>query len=323
MRKTSLYACALIMGIGTNAGADPWIPTYYRCTFDQLDPSRAIGRFQWANRHSLANMYRVPDSRGNVARRDKGFLSEKYALEGQNTNEEGKTAVYPVYVDPTTLVDGEAKPWIGPGGPGTASASLLGPELVNLDYTIKPRDILNDGLCEAGCYTPDQKVLFETEELPISVAQRLGRADLLTLSPDSTLGKIELIKNPVLHYTMDQKPAQQRILTFHTESGGKLSVTTEHPLVTRDGAIKRAKLFTLGEHLVRQDGSFDEIVDIEDAMWMGRVYNLKPVSTNLTANILVAQGFLNGSGRYQSEYVNELNRIILRDNVPDELIPGK
>ncbi|MFP2907631.1 hypothetical protein ACLESD_21785 [Pyxidicoccus sp. 3LFB2] len=53
-----------------------------------------------------------------------------------------------------------------------------------------------------------------------------------------------------------------------------------------------------------------------------KAYNVRPVTTDLTSNILVAQGFLSGSQRFQSEYLTEMNRLIIRSNVPDGIVPG-
>ena len=38
---------------------------------------------------------------------------------------------------------------------------------------------------------------------------------------------------------------------------------------------------------------------------------------------LVAQGFLNGSANFQSKFVEELNRVILRNTVPNDVIPSQ
>jgi hypothetical protein len=51
-----------------------------------------------------------------------------------------------------------------------------------------------------------------------------------------------------------------------------------------------------------------------------KVYNLKPTTTDLTSNILVAQGYLSGSVRYQNEYIKYLNRVLLRHNIPSSVI---
>jgi hypothetical protein len=318
MTTTRVLFGILSLLTASPAFAAPWVKTTYRCTFDQLDAYRARGRFDWANKYALANPYNRNGSGGRLPR-DSYFITTANALTAQDTYDAGTTAVYPVYVDPTVMP--EPAPWVGPGGAGTSTVSVPWDQLVNQPHTLKPIHIQNDGLCEAGCYTPNQKLLFETGEVQIALAQSTGRIDLMTLSPNASLAKLETIKNTVALYTMDREPAQQLILTFQMQSGGTLSVTKEHPLITREGTVKRARLFSPGEFLLRKDGTPDEISNIEEHSWRGRTYNLKPITLDLTSNIVIAQGYLNGSGRYQSEFVDELNRLILRTNVPDEIIP--
>lgn len=289
-----------------------WAPSHYRCSFDQLDATRGEGRQKWAMRSATLNPYNRPGTRDNR------FWANIYNDAANEAKRDHGVWLYPVYVDP----DDGYSPWKGPGGPGTPSEHMSASQIENLDAKLKPIHIIQDGICEPGCYTPDQHVLFSEGPVEIARAQRSGRDDLMTLSPDSVFGKLELFRNTVLYYTLDQRPATQQILTFRMASGGKLSVTLEHPLVTSAGSLKKARQFSIGEHLIQQDGSQDEIVDIEDQMWTGQAYNLKPITTDLTSNIVIAQGYLNGSGRFQSEYVEELNRILLRQNVPDALIPS-
>jgi hypothetical protein len=318
--KKNVYSLAAmaILGIASQASASTWAPSAYRCTFDQITNSdQSYGRQRWAQTQANKNLYQLA---GKL--KDSRFWSPIFTEDATAAYVDYGIYIYPVYVDPNLGYD----IWIGPGAYGSQaqvtanSWTLTGSQLALLGHLEKPAQVLNDGVCEPGCYTPDQQVLFETGEQSIAGAQSLGRADLITLSPDATLDNLTYISNPVATYTLDKEPAKQEILDFHMESGGSLSVTDHHPLVNSKGAISKAMDFVEGEYLVKQDGTFDKIVSIERREWFGKVYNLRPVSRDLVSNILVAQGYLNGSIRYQSEYVEELNRIILRNNVPEELV---
>ncbi|QRN93889.1 hypothetical protein JRI60_32645 [Archangium violaceum] len=310
-----------ILGIASQASAVTWAPSEYRCTFDQItNSSQAYGRQRWAQIQANKNLYQLAGKP-----KDSRFWSPVFTEDANTAYLTYQIYIYPVYVDPRVNYD----IWIGPGAAGSqaqvtpSSWTLTGEQLAQLGHLEKPADVLNDGVCEPGCYTPDQQVLFEAGEQSISAAQSIGRADLITLSPDATLDNLTYIANPVATYTLDKDPAKQEILDFHMESGGSLSVTEHHPLVTSEGAVSKAMDFIPGEYLVKQDGTLDKILAIERREWFGKVYNLRPVSRDLTSNILVAQGYLNGSIRYQSEYVEELNRIILRNNVPADLVLGE
>lgn len=311
MQKLSYVLSAGLLCCMSGSALASWAPSHYRCSFDQLDATRGEGRQKWAIRSAGVNPYNRPGGR------DSRFWANIYTEEARQAKDQYGTWLYPVYVDP----DDGYQPWKGPGAPGTPYQSSSASEIENLDPKLKAIQILQDGICEPGCYIPNQTILFSDGDMAIGQAQKSGRDDLMTLSPNASFEKIELIKNSVLYYTLDPHPVKQKILTFRMASGGHLSVTTEHPLVTTEGSLKRAREFAVGEHLLQQDGSPDEIVTIDNDLTTVRTFNLKPVTTDLTSNILVAQGYLNGSGRFQSEYVEELNRLILRHNVPDELIP--
>lgn len=177
------------------------------------------------------------------------------------------------------------------------------------------------GLCQSGCYTPDQKLTFVGGRHGIKKALDKSRMDLVTLSPDSTLRNIVLMKNKVQSYMGDVASAQQTVLAFKMQSGGELHVTEEHPLVTADGFIKQAETLKVGESLITDKGVFDPIVSIEREEYYGKVYNVKPMTRDNVSNIVVAQGYLNGSSRYQNEDLEDLNRMVLRDTIPKELLP--
>ncbi|MCK6588802.1 MAG: cell surface protein, partial [Polyangiaceae bacterium] len=177
------------------------------------------------------------------------------------------------------------------------------------------------GLCEAGCYTGEQEVRFGDELLPIGRAFASGETKVTTLSPGATFDSLTFIVNDIARWTADIAPADQQLITLRMQSGGELRVTTEHPILTSEGVMKRAMDLVAGESLVREDGSPDPIESTETQTVFTRVYNLRPVTLDLATNIIVAQGYLNGSARYQSEYVKYLNRVLLRKKIPAGLIP--
>ncbi len=108
-------------------------------------------------------------------------------------------------------------------------------------YNVKPQQVMMDGICQAGCYTPDQAVLFGPGSVPIREAQETGLRDVITLAPDATAESVSFMRNTVASFVFDKVDSYQDILTFRTESGGELKVTLEHPLMTQDGALHPAR----------------------------------------------------------------------------------
>jgi hypothetical protein len=175
--------------------------------------------------------------------------------------------------------------------------------------------------CESSCYTPDQSLLFSKGEVNILEAMKAKRDDVVTLTPDATLDDLATQTSRVFSYTAEIRDAEQVIYKIRTVSGGSLSVTNEHPIITSEGRLVKAESLAAGDELLHADGTPDPIVAVEKTKFFGKVYNIKPVSTEPVANILIAQGYLVGSARFQNDDVGYMNRILLFRGVPDDIMP--
>lgn len=175
--------------------------------------------------------------------------------------------------------------------------------------------------CESGCYAPDQSLRFSDGDVNVVDAMKARRDDLVTLSPDATLDALTTQISRVASYTTEIRDAENVIYTLTTASGGSLSVTSEHPILTSEGRLVQAQKLARGDELLRADGTSDPITRIEKAPRFGKVYNIKPVSPEPVANILIAQGYLVGSARFQNDDVAYINRVLLFRGVPEEVMP--
>jgi hypothetical protein len=202
--------------------------------------------------------------------------------------------LFPVYFDQVTF-----QPWDIPFNAGTNCALL-------------PSPAYNVGLCVAGCYTPDQMLTFAEGDMAIKDALESGEIKIVTLTPDATIDNLEYMDNSVHGYVVDKYEAWQEIYVFTMESGGVLKVTNTHPLITDDGMMRQAQDLLPGDALIRANGESDVIVNLEVQKYFGKVYNVSPTTVDHTSNIVVAQGYLNGSHRYQNEFLDLVNSVILR-----------
>ncbi|WP_164011247.1 Hint domain-containing protein [Pyxidicoccus trucidator] len=175
--------------------------------------------------------------------------------------------------------------------------------------------------CESSCYAPDQRVLFSDGDKSILDAMKEGREDVITLGPDATLDNLQLTEGKVYSYTSETRDSEHVLYSVRTASGGELKVTNEHPVITREGRLVQAQTLQAGDELLRQDGTPDAIVSVEKSTHFGKVYNLKPESRDQVSNILVAQGYLVGSARFQNDDIGYMNRILLFRGIPGELLP--
>lgn len=202
--------------------------------------------------------------------------------------------LFPTYFDFTSFA-----PWDIPFTAGT-------------DCTVMPTSALNVGLCVAGCYTPDQQIRFAGGDVAILDAFEASQADVVTLTPEAAFDDLKFMTNSVSRYVVDREAAQQDVFAFTMQSGGVLKVTSTHPLVTSDGQMRQAQDLGVGDELVRASGAGDAIVDVKVEQYFGKVYNLAPTTMDHGSNILVAQGYLSGSHRYQNEFLDVINSVILR-----------
>ncbi len=178
-----------------------------------------------------------------------------------------------------------------------------------------------NGYCTSGCYTPDQQISFASGDETILGALNALRTGVTTLSPDSTLESIKLKTDEVASYSRDVHDASLVTFEIRTRSGGQLRVTDQHPVLIGNGRLVEARTLKVGNELIKADGTRDPIVSVTQMPYFGKAYNLKPVATNRVANLLIAQGFLVGSSRYQNEDVDYMNRIILGRSIPKFVIP--
>jgi hypothetical protein len=225
-----------------------------------------------------------------------------------------KPFLFPTYLDqatfavwdiPNTSLTPTTVPPTTPPASGTTCVAL-------------PAQAVNVGLCVAGCYVEGTALQFADGPMGIKAAALSDKANLVTLAPDATLDNITLIDNQVDRYTTDVVEAKQTIYTLRMQSGGQLRVITEHPLLGPDGVIRQAQALKVGDSLVRADGKPDPIVSVQVDSVFGKVYNVRPVTTDYTSNIIIAEGYLNGSLRYQNEFLDTINSLILRRSLAEQ-----
>lgn len=178
-----------------------------------------------------------------------------------------------------------------------------------------------NGYCTSSCYLPDQEISFSTGNTKIIDALNALKTGVTTLAPSSTLTNVQLTTDDVFSYTRELRDATHVIFDIRTQGGGQLRVTDKHPVVEGSGRIVEAQALKVGQKLIKADGSLDKIVSVTKTHHFGKVYNLKPKATDRVSNLLIAQGFVVGSSRYQNEDVEYVNRIILGRGIPKDVIP--
>lgn len=210
----------------------------------------------------------------------------------------------------------------------SATSSLVTQTVIDCNfYTDPAHTVLYSGpfyvtaYCESGCYAPDQSLRFSDGDVNIVDAMKAQRDDLVTLTSDATLDDLATQTSRVYSYTADIRDAEQVLYQITTASGGALRVTDEHPVLTSEGRLVKAEKLRVGDQLLKADGTPDLITGIVKEDYFGKVYNIKPVSRERVSNVLIAQGYLVGSARFQNDDVGYMNRALLFRAVPDAVMP--
>ncbi len=267
-----------------------WNPVRCKTNGDSLTVEQAEGRRKWAMR----------------CFKDKIILVKAWS---KMTDEKGEIRdAYPTFDFINDAGDfSNPLDWFAPTDPNAACDKPEGYELIHF--------------CTAGCYTPEQTVLFEHGYVPIGIAHEQNIPFVLSLAANSTLSDPQFVTSSVAYYITDLIPGHHDILEIVTFSGGFLSVTPNHPLVDGNGYMRSAGDLHIGDNLVTESGRFDRIISIRPGKYFGKVYNLEVSNPEPSQKIIVAQGYLNGTVYYQNEGLKDLNRVILRTNlIPDSLV---
>lgn len=166
------------------------------------------------------------------------------------------------------------------------------------------------GACMAGCYTPSQHLDFDGALSAIEEGFRSELRSVTALTADSQVGQLRFAPQPIQSFVMGQ--TDETIYILSADNGRRLEVTAEHPMVDATGLVVKAKNLRVGDRLMTAAGQSTRIVSLEQRMYHGAVWNVQPRSRNQSENILVAEGFLTGSVRFQNEWADDLFRISLR-----------
>ena len=169
------------------------------------------------------------------------------------------------------------------------------------------------GFCKAGCYTPEQKVLFEGHYSGVQHAYESHKTTVTALSAGSTLRNMSFAEQPIQTYVAGDTTEDIFVLT--DRAGDKIQVTSEHPMVLADGTVVKAKTLQKGDRLAKADGTTAKLASVKTFSFTGTVWNVEPASHDKAENILVGQGFLSGSVRFQNEWADEVFRLSRRDDL--------
>lgn len=279
----------------------------HRCSQDSLSVTEARARYNWMlkcqDQVPVIKEFLTNFSDVGVQGQTKG-KKETWSLDSKGR------VLYPTFMNRATHPE---KPWIAPKN---ASAGCQVPSTVYVA-----------SVCVASCSTPEQQILAQARAeaklryVPFVEALTSDYAFVATLQSMSSMSSKAVQKTRVDQWVTEMMDSDHVILEFTMKSGGRLRITPNHPLVSGDGTMRMADEFKVGDQLVQIGGVRDPIVSIRSVNYFGKVYNVFVKSAELHKNIVVTNGYLNGTAFFQNEGARNLNRALFRDKLIKGVLP--
>jgi hypothetical protein len=296
---TSSYACVdhKVQLAKTTVAYGAWVSeshckTYvaYRCSQDSLSNSQAQGRYDWmAKCENQVPVIKTFLDEFEVIKVQKGSVT--LSLDPSNPNAQH---LYPTFM----LANG--KPWIAPT---VATAACQVPSTAYVA-----------AVCVSSCATPEQQILAEVKQqrqlkytsFIDALTRNLPR--VATLASVNSMNSKAIVHTSVQQWVTELMDTNHVIIDFKMKSGRELKLTPNHPVVATDGTMKLAGDFKVGDSLVQLGGEADEILSADRIDYFGKVYNLFVNSSDINRNIVITNGYLNGTAYFQNQGTKDMNR---------------
>ncbi|MBS1971810.1 MAG: PKD domain-containing protein [Bdellovibrionales bacterium] len=265
----------------------------YRCSQDSLSNDEANGRYQW--------MVKCQDQVPVI----KEFL-EKFdnVKVGGNDIDTSARKLYPTFMNRATNPE---KVWIAPK---KASGSCVVPSTAYIA-----------AVCVSSCATPEQQIIADVKAqgqgkyVTFIEALTKNYSHVVTLKNTNSMNSKAVEKTPVDQWVTELIDGEHDIIVFTMKSGRSIKLTPNHPVVASNGMMKLAGEFAVGDSLVELGGHLDAIVSLEHVKHYGKVYNLFVKSTEIQKNIVITNGYLNGTAFFQNEGAVNMNRALFKNKL--------
>jgi len=282
----------------------PWVEEKYcrdyvprRCSQDSLSNSEAKGRYEW--------MVKCQNELPIIKEFLENFADVKISVSGQKVSiNSSSRELYPTFMN---YAYNPERPWIAPKNKNAPC--------------VMPSTVYVATICVSSCATPDQQILVRDKEnkgmkyMSFFDALTQNMSHVASMHNMHNMNSTLVAKTKVDQWVTELIDSEHDILVFKMKSGRELKVTPNHVLVTAEGTLKLASEFKSKDALVQLGGQLDPIVSITPVKYFGKVYNVFVQSNDVYKNILVTNGYLNGSAYFQNAGAKELNRVLFRQNM--------
>ena len=272
----------------------------HRCSQDSLSNQQAQGRYEWMLK-CQSSVPVIADflSTFNDVKAKKGKV--RLTLDPRNPNAQH---LYPTFMNRATNPE---KSW---KAPVTKSASC------NV-----PASVYVAAVCVSSCATPEQQILVEIKEgrrmkyMSFIEALTQNIAKVATMATANSMSSQQIQRTSVQQWVTELIDTTHEIIEFKMQSGRALKLTPNHPVLAADGSMKLAGEFKVGESLVLLGGVLDPIISADHVQYFGKVYNVFTHSAEIHKNIVITNGYLNGTAYFQNQGAKDVNRNLFKNKL--------
>jgi len=166
-------------------------------------------------------------------------------------------------------------------------------------------------ICTEECYTPGQSLMFGGSYQSVDSAYSSATPTVTALASGSTAELVSLSEQPIQEFVQSRHDGD--VFTLTTDRGQQIEVTANHPMVSAEGQMVPAQSLSVGDALLTSEADVTAIVSISKRTFSGTVWNLRPTSIKKEENVLVVNGVLTGSIRFQNQWKTDAGRFLRTD----------
>ncbi len=292
-----------------------------RCSHDSLSPSQALGRYAWMKKCEATvpqfkdffeKLKGVPQSPDEV-------YKSTYKVDSAGKVTYGRMT-YATFMLPN------GQPWSAPA-PGSTNYTLREPlpDVSGISCSL-PAESSIAAVCLSSCLTPEQSISIEATDVLLGRTSTMlesyqsGRTSIAGVSENSTLEALSYHQTKVDRFVTELVDSEHLVLNIRTAKGREVRLTPNHAVLVSTGEMIEARNIEKGTLLVGKDGAPDAVVQITESTHFGKVYNVFVGSSNPTENLIVAQDLIVGTGFFQNEGADLLNRKLLRQALTKDVL---
>jgi hypothetical protein len=172
------------------------------------------------------------------------------------------------------------------------------------------------GFCYCGCLERSTQILATDPVTGAEVTPRIdqierGGVRIHALTEEATLSSVRYTSRDVVATTAGGE--NNPMVVLQLEGGIILSATEQHAILLASGEMVAAKDLSVGQFLVKRDGSSTAITAIRRVPTDDDVFNvLTDAGLSHKGHMIVANGVIVGDLMWQNTLIKDLNSIIIR-----------